>query len=112
MAAHPLLLANQNPASVLHRDRPLNCILNHIQWQSGVKDRRGRRRRDCIALRNLLSEGREKMWLVCDPEQIIRSLGFATKMGFLSSAKHHDLIEADRLRMFESKDGEPIKLAG
>src|ERR1039457_5863643 len=52
------------------------------------------------------------MWLVRDPEQIIRSFGIAAKMGFLSSAKHHDLIEADGLRMFESKGGEPIKLAG
>src|ERR1035441_8931980 len=52
------------------------------------------------------------MWLVRDPEQFICSFGFATQMGFLSSAKHHDLIEADGLRMFESKDGEPIKLAG
>src|SRR6516162_3968834 len=31
-------------------------------------------------------------------------------MGFLSSAKHHDLIEADRLRMLQSKDAEPVKL--
>src|ERR1035441_7176017 len=52
------------------------------------------------------------MWLVRNSEQIIGSLGFATQMGFLSSAKHHDLIEADGLRMFESKDGKPIKLAG
>src|ERR1022692_4251676 len=52
------------------------------------------------------------MWLVRDPEQIIRSFGIAAQMGFLSSAKHHDLIEADGLRMFESKDAKPIKLAG
>src|ERR1035437_9901482 len=32
-------------------------------------------------------------------------------MGFLSSAKHHDLIEADGLWMLESKDANPIKLA-
>src|ERR1017187_8235530 len=52
------------------------------------------------------------MWLVRDPEQIIRSFGIAAQMGFLSSAKHHDLIEANGLRMFESKDGNPIKLTG
>ena len=33
-------------------------------------------------------------------------------MRFLSSAKHHDLVKADRLWMFESKDAKPIKLAG
>ena len=33
-------------------------------------------------------------------------------MRFLSSAEHHDLIEADRLRMLKSKDAKPIKLAG
>src|SRR5271166_6649919 len=32
-------------------------------------------------------------------------------MRFLSSAKHHDLIETDGLWMFESKDANPIKLA-
>src|ERR1035438_2891863 len=32
-------------------------------------------------------------------------------MRFLSSAKHHNLIETDGLRMFESKDANPIKLA-
>src|ERR1035441_3921282 len=33
-------------------------------------------------------------------------------MRFLSSAKHHDLIEADGLWMLEPEDGKPIKLAG
>src|SRR5664279_4333790 len=51
------------------------------------------------------------MWLVCDPEQFICSLGFAAQMRFPSSAKHDDLIEPDGLRMFESKDANPIKLA-
>src|SRR5664279_2038824 len=51
------------------------------------------------------------MWLVRNSEQIIGSLGFAAKIGFLSSAKHHNLIEADGLRMFESEDRKPIKLA-
>ena len=51
------------------------------------------------------------MWLVCNPEQFICSLGFAAQMRFLSSAEHHDLVEADGLRMSESKDANPIKLA-
>jgi hypothetical protein len=51
------------------------------------------------------------MWLVCDPEQIVRSLGFTAQMRFLTSAQHHDLIETDGLWMFESKDANPIKLA-
>src|SRR5664280_347115 len=33
-------------------------------------------------------------------------------MGFLPSPKHHDLVEADRLRVFHSKDADTVKLAG
>jgi hypothetical protein len=51
------------------------------------------------------------MWLVRDPEQLIRRLGFTAQMRFLSSAQHHHLIETDGLWMFESKDANPIKLA-
>jgi len=51
------------------------------------------------------------MWLVCDPEQFICSLGLPAHMHFLPSAEHYDLIEADRLRMFESKGANPIELA-
>src|SRR5271165_4786187 len=51
------------------------------------------------------------MWLICDPEQLIRSLGFATQMSFFSPAKNHNLVKSDRLRMFESKDAKPIELA-
>src|SRR5271165_5559296 len=50
------------------------------------------------------------MWLVCDTEQLVCSLGFAAQMRFLASAKHHDLIEADGFWMFESKNANPIKL--
>jgi hypothetical protein len=48
-----------------------------------------------ITLHNLLVEHREQMWLVCNPEQIIYSLGIAAQMRFLPSAKRHDLIESD-----------------
>ncbi len=51
------------------------------------------------------------MSLVRNPEQLIRPLGFTAQMRFLSSAKHHDLVEADGFRMFESKDAKPIELA-
>src|SRR5271166_6626137 len=51
------------------------------------------------------------MRLVSNPEQLIRPLRFAAQMRFLSSAKHHDLVETDGLRMFEPEDTNPIKLA-
>src|SRR5271165_3723518 len=65
-----------------------------------------------MQLHNLLVEHRKQVRLVCNAEQLIRSLGLAAQMPFLSPAKHDDLIEADGLWMFESKDRKPIKLAG
>ncbi len=37
-ARHFLLLADKNSARILHRDRPLQGILNVIQRQSGLRD--------------------------------------------------------------------------
>src|ERR1035441_132791 len=47
-----------------------------------------------------------------DPERILHVAASPTFNSVLTLENYRELVEADRLWMFESKDGKPIKLAG